>query len=267
MLATKGSNVCEIVTGDCVELMRALPDSCVTCCVTSPPYDRLRTYGNIKPFTWLVFMDVAVQLWRVMAPGGVIAWVVGDSVVDGSETTTSAEQKIFFRALGFVILDSMVYEKLNPGNPSDKQGRYNQTWENVFVLSKSKPATWNPLRDKPNVSHGKVRFGNKILKKADGSVSHEFPRKPAAEFGLRGNVWLGPTAAQERPCQPIAHPAAMPEWLARDLLLSWSNPGDTVFDPFAGRGTVGKMALAQGRNALLFEINLQYADAIEGYLG
>jgi site-specific DNA-methyltransferase (adenine-specific) len=54
------------------------------------------------------------------------------------------------------------------------------------------------------------------------------------------------------------HPAIFPESLARDHILSWSNPGDLVLDPFVGSGTTPKMAMQNGRHYLGFDISEEY---------
>lgn len=248
------------VVGDCRDVMPTLESGSVQMCVTSPPYDNLRSYGGIKAFTLDDFEVVARELYRVLCDGGVLCWNVGDSVVDGSETLTSAKQKIFFREqCGFRVHDTMFYEKANPGNPSDAQGRYNQCVEYIFVLSKGKPRTFNPIKDKPNVSFGEMRFGKKARKDSRGVIDGYFSdRAPAAEFGLRSNCWRGKTSAQESVCTAQDHPATMPFWLARDLIQSWSNPGDLVLDPFFGSGTTGKAAELLGRKWLGIEINAEY---------
>lgn len=250
-----------ILHGDSVEHLRTFPTASIQLVVTSPPYDALRTYGG---HSW-DFEATARELYRVLCDGGVCCWNVGDSVVDGSETLTSAKQKIFFReSVGFRVHDTMIYEKSNPGNPSDNQRRYNQVVEYVFVLSKGAPMAWNPIRDKRNSSFGVRRFGAKTRRDKNGDPKGFFTgRKPAAEFGLRSNCWRGNTAAQETPCVKREHPAPMPKWLARDLIISWSNPGDTVLDPFGGSGTTGKAALELGRKAILIEIEESYLPVME----
>ena len=251
----------QIICGNALTELRTLPDESVQCCVTSPPYDNLRTYGG---HSW-DFEGIARELYRVTCAGGVVCWNVGDSVVDGSETLTSAKQKIFFREeCRFRIHDTMIYEKTNPSNPSDNQRRYNQVVEYVFVLTKGRLGTWNPIRDKRNSSYGVRRFGAKIRRDKNGDFKGFFSgRKPAEEFGLRGNCWRGNSAAQENVCCAREHPAPMPSWLAHDLILSWSNVGDTVLDPMAGSGTTGREALQLGRNAILIEINPDYIPIIE----
>ena len=66
--------------GDCLELMKNIPDGSVDLTVTSPPYDNLRTYnGNITQWNFEKFKDIAKELFRVTVDGGVVVWIVGDS--------------------------------------------------------------------------------------------------------------------------------------------------------------------------------------------
>lgn len=249
-------NLLTVLQGDCVEKLKEIPDGSVQLGVTSPPYDNLRTYGG---FTW-DFEKTALQLYRVLCDGGILCWNVGDSVVDGSETLTSAKQKIFFREeCGFRVHDTMIYEKSNFANPDTT--RYHQLFEYVFILSKGKPRCFNPIRDKPNVYAGAMPLGINTKRERNGDKSQR-PRRQYSELGMRGNVWKGNTAGQERPCEACAHPAMMPKWLAHDLILSWSNVGDTVIDPLAGSGTTGKEAIELGRKAILIELNPAYLKII-----
>jgi DNA modification methylase len=56
------------------------------------------------------------------------------------------------------------------------------------------------------------------------------------------------------------HPAIFPEDLARDHILSWSNPSNLVFDPMCGSGTTLKMAMQNGRHFLGFDISPEYVE-------
>lgn len=249
----------EIRCGDAAIELRELLDDRVQLVVTSPPYDNLRTYGG-HPWN---FEATAKELYRVLCNGGVVCWNVGDSVVDGSETLTSAKQKIFFREeCGFRIHDTMIYEKHSFSHP--EKVRYHSVFEYVFVLSKGAPRAFNPIKDKKNSTAGRPALAVNTFSRPDGS---RFKRATqggiSGEYGMRGNVWRGLTRGQEEVCEGKAHPAMMPKWLARDLILSWSNPGDTVLDPFAGSGTTGKAAIENGRNAILVEINPSYIPLIE----
>ncbi len=245
-----------ILEGDCCNRIREISDSSVHCVVTSPPYDDLRAYGG-HPWN---FEEIACQIYRVLCVGGVLCWNVGDSVIDGSETLTSLRQAIHFKdAVGFNVHDTMIYEKTNFGNPS--HNRYHQMFEYVFIFSKGRPRVFNPIKDKRNAYAGAGTFGKNTFREADGT-SGERTRNIIAEFGMRGNVWRGVTRGQEDCCQGAEHPAMMPNWLAKDLILSWSNPGDLIADPFAGSGTTGVAALELGRRTVLIEANPEYITLI-----
>lgn len=243
-----------LLCGDNGELLQAMPGGSVQCCVTSPPYDDLRTYGG---YEW-DFETVAWELFRVLCPGGVVCWVVSDAVVNGSETLTSCKQKIFFvEQCGFSV-ETMIYQKLNFSHP--EKVRYHQVFEYVFILSKGPARVFNPIMDRKNLTAGCVgNLGVNTFTERDGSKS-ERTKKVTAEFGMRHNVWLGKTRGQEEMCEELKHPAMMPKWLARDLIISWSNPGDTVLDPFVGSGTTAEMALELGRRAIGMDLNPDYVE-------
>lgn len=249
----------QILQGDSVEQLARLPSGSIDLIVTSPPYGELRTYGG--PFNWL-FQGTAKQLFRVLKEGGVCCWNVGDSVVDGSETLAPFEQAIHFkRVCGFSVHDTMIWEKLNFANPESV--RYHQLFEFVFILSKGKPATFNPIKDKRNATAGRIGcLGKNTYAKRDGSRSVRAHTYVTNEFGMRGNVWRGRTRGQEEFCKKLPPPAMMPRWLVRDLVLSWSNAGETVLDPFGGSGTTGEEALKLGRRATLIELNPEYCRLI-----
>jgi DNA modification methylase len=196
-----------IIHGDCVERMRTLASASIHLVVTSPCYDQLRAYGG-HPWD---FEATARELFRVLCDGGVVCWNVGDSVVDGSETLTAFKQAIFFKEVcGFRVHDTMIYEKSNFGQPS--HNRYHQLFEYVFVFSKGRPKTFNPIKDKPNAWAGTGTFGRNTLRETNGSMG-ERVRNLIEPFGMRGNVWRGNTRGQEDICQANEHPAMMPKWL------------------------------------------------------
>lgn len=247
--------ITKIIHGDAALVLPTLQTGYAHMALTSPPYDALRTYGgNGEAFD---FPTIARELHRVLVPGGVLCWVVGDATVNGGETLTGMRQAIHFvDVCGFRMHDTMVYEKTNFSHPESR--RYHQLWEYVFVLSKGDPRTFNPIKDKPNVTAGKVgSLGRNTATQADGSKV-ERARKVNSEFGMRGNVWRGKTRGQENMCKPLPHPAMMPRWLARDLIASFSKPGDVILDPMAGSGTTGQEAIRLGRMAINIERNKDY---------
>ena len=234
-------------TGDCVELMRELPEGCIDLVVTSPPYDNLRNYNGYK---W-DFEATAKELYRVVKNGGVVVWVVGDATIKGSETGTSFKQALYFKECGFNLHDTMIYEKAQACYGSNLC--YLQSFEYMFILSKGKPKTINFIRDRKNKRNGIESMSTKGLT-ADGKKATRH-KKELQEFGKRKNIWKYGVGGGK-----IEHPAVFPEKLANDHILSWSNEGDIVLDPFIGSGTTAKMALANNRHFIGFDISQEYID-------
>lgn len=252
-----------LYTGDNVSTMRSvLADEIVQLTVTSPPYDNLRKY---KGFSWN-FELVARELWRVTKPGGVLVWVVADATIDGNETGSSFRQALFFKEIGFNLHDTMIWDKGAFSATGSLKVRYASVFEYMFVFSKGFPSVFNALKDRKNIHVGDRK--RSTVRQRDGSLKQGTGKMHQTEFGQRFNVWRIPqqTASSNRlnwdvDVQPISHPAPFPEALARDHILSWSNAGDLVFDPFLGSGTTGKMAVLNHRDFIGIEINEQYLDS------
>ncbi len=243
----------EIICGDNVAVLSTFPDACIDLVVTSPPYDNLRKYGW---HSW-DFEGVAAQLVRVIKQGGVIVWVVADATVNGSETGTSMRQALYFKdACGLNLHDTMIWNK-PPAGANGSVFSYSQSAEFMFVMSKGKPKSITILRDRRNVSCGSVAIkttGGR-WNKNDGA-KHTDKQRIVPEFGMRTNVWdiaVGGSAGES-----TIHPACFPEALARDHVLSWSNEGDTVLDPFNGSGTTTKMAREFGRHYIGIDVEESY---------
>lgn len=231
-------NKIELHQGDCLEVMKSIHDNTFDLTVTSPPYDNLRTYNSSLEWGEHVWKPLLEELFRTTKQGGVVVWNVGDATVNGSETGTSFRQAIHAIASGFNLHDTMIWEKSGSGALGSNLC-YAQNFEYMFVFSKGKPKSINLIKDRENVvKSGKVVV-NGSLDANKGSVSRVVERKP---FGKRTNIW------RINPQQKSDHPAPFPEQLANDHILSWSNEGDIVFDPFLGSGTTGKMAVLNGRH-------------------
>lgn len=250
-----------IICGDNCEVMRAMPSESIDLVVTSPPYDDLRTYGG---HDW-DFYGVAWNLKRLLKPGGVIVWNVNDETKNGSETGTSMKQALHFQSIGLRLHDTMVYQKKGFSFPDST--RYHQTWEYMFVFSNGEAKTFNPICDRKNETGGK-KLGGDYKRNAEGlSVCRpgSEDRGNRKEFGQRFNVWQYSAGSGQSSTDPVAfkHPAIFPESLASDHILSWSNEGDIVLDPFSGSGTTAKMAKHNGRRYIGIEVNPEYCEIAE----
>lgn len=234
---------------DCVEGMRQLPESFIDLTVTSPPYDDLRKYNG---FAWN-FESTAKELYRVTKPGGVVVWVVGDATKNGSETGTSFHQALYFKELGFRLHDTMIWEKTGR---LPTQDRYYNIFDYMFIFSKGKPKTMNFICDVKTTAGGRKQRKDKVINKGQCVKSSEYFVRN--EFARRPNIWKINIGQN-----PTGHPAPFPEQLVRDHILTWSNTGDIVLDPFMGSGTTAKMAIETGRNYIGFEISLDYCKMAE----
>jgi DNA modification methylase len=251
----------KIYNESCITGMRRMADESVDLVVTSPPYDELRTYNDSSVWCFEVFEDVARGIYRVLKPGGVIMWNVGDSVVDGSETGNSFRQALFFKDMCHLNLhDTMIYQKPSAAYPaSAKSNRYSQVFEYCFILSKGKPKTANLIKDRVNRWAGTTNFGTPTSRKKDGTLVQS-EKGVVQELGYRDNIWrvVNSRGFGQTNNQVYNHPATMPAELARDHILTWSNEGDLVMDPFMGSGTTARMAFQTDRNYIGFEIDTAY---------
>ena len=246
-----------LMQGDCLERMREIPDRSVDLTVTSPPYDNLRTYnGNNDQWGEHVWRDVIASLYRVTIDGGVVVWVVGDATIKGSETGTSFKQALHAMECGFRLHDTMIWRKPNFANPAST--RYHQVFEYMFVFSKGAPRVFNGIKDRPNKYAGQIgSYGRNTVTQADGSKVVR-SQKSNGQFGMRHNVWDVTTTGQTGESKKFSHPAMFPLSLAQDHIISWSNEGDTVLDPFLGSGTTGVAAKKLGRNFIGIELDETY---------
>lgn len=246
---------CTIYHGNCLDVLPAI-DS-VDLIVTSPPYDNLRDY---KGYTF-DFPGISAQLWRVVSPGGVLVWVVGDQCIEGSESGTSFRQALAFKELGFRLHDTMIYMKDSAPFPNPM--RYDQCFEYMFVLSKDAPKTVCLIKDKQNKQAG-ARITGKCRQK-DGSLTTMNGTKKkrlTQDIGVRGNVWRYGTGYMKsaKEAYIFEHPAIFPETLASDHIVSWSKQGNTILDPFMGSGTTLRAAKDLQRKAIGIELEERYCE-------
>lgn len=242
----------QIICGDNCEVMRQMPSESIDLVVTSPPYDDLRTYGG---HSW-DFYGVAWNLKRLLKPGGVIVWVVADQTKDGGETGSSMRQALHFQSIGLTLHDTMIYQRKT--KPLTHR-RYEQEWEYAFVFSSGKPRVFNGLTRPAKTAGNKTPA---VFHRSGDSVDRRVSGSRVADNCLRGNVWSYTVGGRGSASERIAfrHPAIFPEQLAADHILSWSNPGDVVLDPFSGSGTTAKIASNNGRRFVGIEVNPEYVE-------
>ncbi len=244
--------------GEAVSFIKEnIPDNFVDLTVTSPPYDNLRTY---KGFVF-DYQSMFKELYRITKPGGVVVWVVGDATINGSETGTSFKQALYAKDMGFNLHDTMIYHKINP--IPIKQNRYYPCFEYMFILSKGKPKTFNPIMRKSLSAGTKVRARQRSG--IDSYIKNPTGKNSTKEYSIEYNLWsykVGSVGQTSMDKIAYKHPAQFPEKLAEDHIISWSNEGDIVLDPMCGAGTTCKMAWLNNRKFIGIDISEEYINEI-----
>ena len=245
-----------IYNEDCLEVLKRMDDESVDMAITSPPYDNIRAYNGYS----FNFEEIAKELYRVLKKGGVLIWVVGDATIKGSETLTSFRQALYFKdVVGFNVNDTMIYKKCGYLPQTGK--RYNQVFEYMFCFSKGEPKTFNPLMRKNKEAGKTISFNSHR-----DSVTGVGEKKTVVikEYSKMTNVFeynVGSKCTTDKIA--FKHPAIFPDKLAEDMILTWTNEGDLVLDPFMGSGTTAKMALLHGRKFIGMEVSKEYCDIAE----
>ena len=252
-----------ILHGDSAEVMQSFPDKCIHLTVTSPPYAKMRTYGG-HAYTWETFTSVATQLARITMEGGVICWVVRNQIVNDREVLQSEKEKLYF-VEELELWPHQTIIGAPKGVPMPQTSRYASNFDYVYVLTKGRPRNVNIIRDRRNRLFGEVK-NNRLIRMANGTARLACGGEyTIAKWGFRSNIWSYATGGTNTATDRVSaeHPARMGEPLAEDLIISFSKPGDLVFDPFAGAGTTLKMALLNQRQWLGVEIFDEYVELIE----
>jgi len=235
---------------DNIEGMKLLDDNSIDLTITSPPYDNLRNYNGFK---W-DFEEVAKHLYRITKIGGTAVWIVGDETIKGSESGSSFRQALYFMSIGFNLHDTMIWKKHSFTAIGSLKTRYAPVFDYMFVFTKNKIKTFNPIKDRINKYAGTKVHGN--IRQKDGNYKPVSNHNIITDFGQRYNIWEISNVGKSG----TKHPAVFPEQLAEDHILSWSNEGDLILDPFMGSGTTAKMAKLNNRNFIGFEISQEYCD-------
>lgn len=239
-----------------VVTLSKMDDEFIDMVITSPPYDDARSYNGHINFN---LGELTNELYRTVKYGGVVVWVVADRTIRGTETCSSFNHVMSFRNSGFNLHDTMIYLKNGVG-ASGSKWCYNQSFEYMFVFTKGKIKTFNPIKDLiPKRKNGTYSNGRRM---SSNGTNERRVYKKAPKASKRTNVWqydVGFINGDDK----TSHPAPFPEQLAEDHILSWSNKGDLVYDPFMGSGTTAKMCKKNGRNYIGSEISREYCDIAE----
>ncbi len=261
----------EIIHGDCLEVMRNIPDKSVDVIFTSPPYadKRQKQYGGIAAKNYVAwFRPFALQIKRLLKTEGSFFLNIKAHTNDKSERDLYVFDLVLSlcRDVGFRFIDEFCWTK--NGFPGKHIGRFKNAFEPVFHFSISGPDSikFNPLA-----------CGTPIKKESLARAKRKQSGEPENGSGMRamrnGNMQ---NLKMARPSNVVninnvtnqyglkkMHPATFPEDLVSFFISSFSYEFDTILDPFAGSGTTGVACINTDRDYILIEKEKKYCDIIE----
>jgi len=240
-----------------------IPDNYIDLTITSPPYDDLRNYNGFS-FDYKTMLN---ELYRITKDGGTVIWVVGDKTTKGSETGTSFKQALYAKEIGFNLHDTMIYGKNNPfGTCGNPPLRYSQGFEYIFVFTKGRIKTFNPIKIPCKYAGDTILLTTRKDRQSDGLPFDHLRSKidTVKDTKIKSNIWMYDTGNNKSTKDNLAfnHPATFPEQLALDMLLSYSNEEDVVLDPMCGSGTVCKQSYLNKREFIGIDMSDEYINNI-----
>jgi len=253
----------DVVLGDCLNVLKSLPDNSVDLIVTSPPYadQRKSTYGGISPDKYVEwFLPISKELLRVLKPKGTFILNIKEKIVSGERHTYVMELIIEMRKQGWLWTEEFIWHKKNCF-PGKWPNRFRDSWERLLQFNKQKD--FNMYQEEVMVPMGdwaKTRLKNlsETDKRRDNS-------KVGSGFGKNVSKWVGRELAYPTNVLMMAtessnkkHSAVFPKELPSWFIKLFTKPGDVVLDPFLGSGTTSIVSFQADRNSIGIEIDEQY---------
>lgn len=256
-------NKYELHLGDCLEVMKSIPDGSVDLIMTSPPYadQRKNTYGGVsadKYVEW--FLPMSEQMLRVLNPSGSLVLNIKEKVVKGERHTYVLELIIAMRSQGWLWTEEYIWHKRNCF-PGKWPNRFRDAWERCLHFTREK-------QFKMNQESVMVPMGDWAESRLKTGSKNDITRQKSQvgnSFGKCVDNWKGRTMAyptnvlhMATECGNKKHSAAFPESLPSWFINLFSDKKNVVLDPFVGSGTTGVACMNTGRNFIGIEMDAGY---------
>lgn len=256
----------QVLEGNCRDVLAGLPDEIADCCVTSPPYFQLRSYGNLSgeigqearlddyvPALVSVFAEVR----RVLKNEGTLWLNLGDTRSSDKQILGVPWRVAFaLQADGWTFRQDVIWSKPN-AMPEPVRDRCTTAHEYLFLFSKGRRYHFDTaaIAEKATQPPGVPKAVAQHKQAALGRVGGSLGANQGAKTRNRRSVW-------EISTQPFAdaHFATYPPALVEPCILAGCPKGGTVLDPFFGAGTTGLVADRLQRNCIGIELNPEYAE-------
>ena len=254
-----------ILCGDCEEVLQGVPDNSIDLIFTSPPYadQRRQTYGGIHPDEYVNwFMPKADQFFRVLKPTGTFILNIKERAVNG-ECHTYVIQLIFeMRKRGWLWTEEFVWHKKN-SYPGKWPNRFRDNWERLIQFNKQKK--FQMYQEAVMVPVGE--WANHRLANLSETDKARDESRVGSGFGKNVSNWVGrdmvypnnvihmPTESSNKNHSAV-FPVGLPSW----FIKLFTQPGDTVLDPFIGSGTTSVAALSLRRHYVGIDTNIEYVE-------
>ncbi len=253
----------QLFHGDCLDVLREMPDASVDLIFTSPPYadQRRNTYGGIHPDEYVEwFLPISAELLRVLKPEGTFCLNIKEKVVDGERSTYVLELILEMRKQGWRWTEEFIWHKKNC-YPGKWPNRFRDAWERILQFNKQKK--FRMFQDAVMVPMGD--WAKTRLRKLSENDRKRMNSQVGSGFGKNIANWLKRDKAYPTnvlhlatECSNKGHSAAFPRGLPDWFIRLFTEEGDVVLDPFAGSGTTIEAALLRRRRAIGIEIHKPY---------
>lgn len=253
----------EIIQGHAADRLQYLPANSVDLIVTSPPYadSRRNTYGGIDPDAYVEwFRPIAQELHRVLKPSGTFILNIKERVVDGERHTYVIDLIKALRNDGWLWTEEYIWHKKN-SFPGKWPNRFRDSWERLIQFNKSRDFAM--YQDAVMVPVGE--WASSRLRNLSDADRERDESSVGSGFGKNVSNWVDRTMVYPNnvlhlatECGNKQHSAVFPEALPEWFIKLFTEPGDTVLDPFLGSGTTLVAARKLDRNGIGIEILPEY---------
>ncbi|MCY4148315.1 MAG: site-specific DNA-methyltransferase [Gammaproteobacteria bacterium] len=258
----------QIHCGDCLQIMKQMPENSIDLIVTSPPYAdaRAHTYGGIPPEQYVDWFSLrATHMKRILKPTGSFVLNIKEKAVDGERHTYVLDLILALkREVGFRWVEEYIWHKTTSA-PGKWKYRFRDSWERMLHFSKTKDF-------KMNQDSVKVPIGGWTESRLKNMSKNDRKRRNSATesgIGRKISAWEGkdtvyPSNVLHK--SPVAHntghSAPFPDWMPEFFIKLFTDEEDIVLDPFLGSGTTFRVASRLNRIPIGIEIKKDYIEKI-----